>query len=245
MISLLLHAMSSQTFFISIFKKFVEMKSPLSIVIVLMCFSSLCTAQTSSTIYCRDRACDTEVDQGKAKYSETVTEENGIITTTLLNLKKNEVESRTSWKGNEPVGQWVCLTGRGPEPMDYDFDLVYAKTSCSADSATVTNWVEDDEASGYKAPVVDGYESILKYIGAKLRYPSKARRTGIQGTIELEFLITETGTVENVVISRGVHLLLDKEAMRLFRSLKFSSPPMRNGKPQKLCAKFPLKFMLA
>jgi TonB family protein len=221
------------------------MKTHLVTAILIICTTTLCAAQTTRTIYCRDRSCDTEVDKSKAKFSETVTEENGVITTTLLNLKENEVEARKSWKGDEPVGHWVSLTGRGPEPMDYDFEVIYAEASCSNESNAITAWFEDNQAANYKAPVIDGYESIYKYLQANLRYPSKARRTGIQGTVDMEFLITEDGSVESLVILRGVHILLDKEAMRLLRSVKFSSPPMRNGKPQKICAKFPLRYKLA
>lgn len=221
------------------------MKTQLVTAILLTGTYLLCAAQTTRTIYCRDRGCETEVDKSKAKFSETITDENGVITTTLLNLKKNEVEVRTSWKGDEPVGHWVSLTGRGPEPMDYNFEVMYAGASCSDDSDAIIAWFEDDQATSYRAPVVDGYESIYKYIQANLRYPAKARRTGIQGTVDLEFWITEDGTVENLVVSKGVHMLLDKEAMRVLRNLKFSSPPMRNGKPQKICAKFPLRYKLS
>lgn len=221
------------------------MKTHFVTAIILICTLTFCAAQTTRTIYCRDRTCDTEVDKNKAKFSETVTEENGVTTKTIVNLKKNEIEVRTSWKGDEPVGQWVSLTGRGPEPMDYDFEVKYAGASCSNESDAITNWFEDNHAANYKAPVIDGYESIYRYLQANLRYPAKARRTGIQGTVDMEFVITEDGKVENLVISKGVHILLDKEAMRLLRSLKFSLPPMRNGKPQKICARFPLRYKLA
>jgi TonB family protein len=218
--------------------------------LVFALFFSMCViveAQESTTKYCRDLSCKQEVPEAKAKYSRTITKENGVETTTLTNLKKNRVESQTAYKGKEPVGTWVILTGRGPEERSYDARLVYANKNCSNTDAALDDLkpFENNAALNYVAPVVD-YKTpdIMTYLVHKLRYPANARRNGIQGTVHLAFTITAEGKIENIVVTKGVDVELDKEAVSLFSALKLSSPPKVNGQPQALCTTFPLKFLL-
>lgn len=220
------------------------MKPHFVTIILLISTYTLSAAQTARTTYCRDIGCFTEVDQTKAKFSKTVTEENGIVTTTIIVLKKNEIAYRESRKGDEPVGQWVISTGRGSAPLDYDFEVIYADPSCPIVGDEVNPWYEDDNASNYKAPLTEGRKSLMEYVRGNLRYPARARRMGISRIVDLELSITEDGRIEDLVVIKGVDIELDKEAMRLLRDLRFSSPPMRNGKPERICVKFPLRFLL-
>ena len=56
--------------------------------------------------------------------------------------------------------------------------------------------------------------------------------------------MTATGT-ENIVVKRGVDISLDKEAVRVLRELKFSSPPTVNGQAYAFkCLVLPVKYKL-
>jgi TonB family protein len=208
---------------------------------------TLCKGQTTETRFYRDRVLENEVQKDHARYSQTVSDDNGIKTEIIKDLKKNEVVFSESWKGDEPVGTWVGLTGKGPETRDYNFELVYENESCSnaSDAEHIEDWQNDNVSLGYKAPLIMGEKNLITYVVKNLRYPAIARRQGINGTVHLEFILTKEGTIENIVVTKGVHIMLDKEAVRLIRGLKLSSPPMLNGQPCKVCAKFPLRYKLA
>lgn len=213
---------------------------------ILLSASVLATAQTSDTQFCKDMACHKVVPEAKAKYSRAVTKENGITTTTVKNLKKDRVEFREVWKGEEPVGVWIGLTGNGPEERDYNFTVVYRKSTCSNTGLPEDlNFAQDNASIEYLAPRVD-YKTpdLMSFVVDRLRYPAEARRKGIQGTVDLEFNITAAGKIEDIVITKGVHLLLDKEALRIYRALRFSTPPKHKGQPIAMCAKAHLKFAL-
>jgi len=218
------------------------------LLICLLSASVIVNAQTTETKYYRSRPFDEEVPQSKAKYSETITKEDGVITTTTRNLKKDEIERREAWKGDEPVGKWIGLTGTGPEERDYDFVLRYEERTCENPDAisALPDFFASNNVVGYTAPVIDYKDpQFMSFIRHKLRYPSKAVRHGIQGAVHLAFTITREGIIKDIVVTRGVDIVLDKEAVRVIRLLKLSSPAMLNGKPQEICVKMPIQFKLS
>jgi len=205
----------------------------------------ICAAQSSEAKYYNNSSMDEEVPREKAKFSRTIlTNADGSITTERKNLRKNLIESRQTLKGEEPIGIWIYLTGHGPAEMDYDFVLEYAEQDCSKD-LHIKNYFTDDTNLGYEAPKMATGEPFYEFLRKNLVYPGKARREGIQGNVELTFDLTKEGTIKNIRVKRGVHIVLDKEAVRILRKVKLSSPPKVNGQLQDLCANVSISFRLA
>jgi protein TonB len=75
------------------------------------------------------------------------------------------------------------------------------------------------------------YFALVKgIIESKKRYPEEARRRGEEGTVVVSFTIDESGNPVNVKLaSSSGSSSIDKETLRLIRSLKFPPPP--GGKP--------------
>lgn len=57
-------------------------------------------------------------------------------------------------------------------------------------------------------------EWVYRYV----KYPQKAIEEGIQGRVLVDFIITEKGKVTDVKVLKGVHPLLDEEAVRVVSS---------------------------
>lgn len=220
------------------------MRQSLAIVGLLVCITLTCPAQTSETKYYKSIPMDEEVPQAKAKYAKTITKNpDGSITTERKNLRKNLVESSQTLKGDEPVGIWVYLTGRGPAEMDFNFPLEYSQQDCSK-HLSIRNYFADEAASGYEAPKILKGEEFYEFVAENLVYPGKAIREGIQGKVDLTFDLTKDGLIENIRVKKGVHLVLDKEAVRIIRKIKLISPPKIDGTPQNLCASASISFRL-
>jgi TonB family protein len=220
----------------------------ISLIFFLLSLSFAAVAQNTETRYYRDRACQEEVLPEKAKYSKTITEEDGITTTTVKNLKKNEVEYSNSKRGEEPMGILVIQTGSGHDELDYNFDVHYEEKKCSNVEPLheTTDFFKNNETIGYTAPTVDFKKpEIMQFIVSTIRYPSYARRNGIQGTVFLAFTITAEGKIQDIVVVKGVHITVDKESVRVLRKLTLASPPLLNGKPQEVCVIMPMKYKLA
>jgi len=190
-----------------------------------------------------------EVDSKKATISEIITQnQDGTVTTTTNTLKKGKVIGSHTFKGDEPYGIWIYQRGSGPAEMDYDFLLEYTDRDCADEHVplTIESGFESSDIPGYTAPEIGGGEaSFRSFLLRNLVYPAHARRLGIQGGVHLVFDITKEGKIENVAVRKGVHVVLDKEAVRLIRKLKLASPALINGQPKDFCVTMPLWFKLS
>lgn len=204
-------------------------------------------SQQSQIKFFNNEWLETEVAEGKGKYSQIITNNaDGTVTTDIKWLKKDEIVRSETYKGNEPYGTWKFKRGEGYAYLNYNFLLVYMNEKCEDSLLFITDdYFKDIDSLGYKAPVIkSGEAGLIPFLVRNVYYPAKARESNVQGTIYLQMTLGTEGT-ENVVIKRGVDVLLDKEAARVLRELKFSTPPMINGKPIILkCLVLPVKFRL-
>ena len=90
-----------------------------------------------------------------------------------------------------------------------------------------------------------GQKALLQYISDNIKYPSVAQENGIQGRVLVRFVVKKDGSVGEVQVLRGVHETLDKEAVRLMKSLpcKFT-PGKQNGRPVNVWFTMPISFKL-
>jgi TonB family protein len=219
---------------------------------LLWAVTTVCFAQETYTRYYKEFNGD-EVDEKKAKYSITTTRhEDGTETVTRKDLKRNEVIE--SHRGKEPIGVWVSHWGK-EDVKDYNFTLEYGKRDCgqtanpttlSNESYAIKNAFFDDPAQNYVAPkIASGEENIMKFLQKNVRYPAHARRNGIQGSVYVHMRITKDAKIEDLVVSEGIEVGMDKESVRVMRKLQLATPPMLKGQPVDACVIFPIKYKLA
>ena len=91
-----------------------------------------------------------------------------------------------------------------------------------------------------------GIKEFYKYVVKKLRYPSNARRRGIQGRVFVEFEVGKNGQVFNEQIIKGISVGCDNEVLRIIRSLPddFFEPYTIRGQPEKQKIVLPITFQL-
>ena len=116
---------------------------------------------------------------------------------------------------------------------------------------TTNNINENETSSEQPFTIVErmpdfpsGYDGMMRFIKMNLKYPVEAAKNGITGTVYVRFVIKKDGTVSDVSILRGVHPLLDNEAMRVVRMMPKWKPGMQNGKPVPVYFTIPVKFIL-
>jgi protein TonB len=72
---------------------------------------------------------------------------------------------------------------------------------------------------------------VHKYIESILNYPVQAVKQKIHGAVLLSFVVNKTGEVVDIKVEKGVHPLLDNEAMKAVKSLPRWQPGLRHGRP--------------
>lgn len=126
------------------------------------------------------------------------------------------------------------------------FDNVYLSTS------NIPDEIDNDTVSDGPVyfivedmPQFPGGETALrKYIQMYLLYPREAMLNNISGTVYVRFIINENGSISNVEVLRGVHPLLDREAVRIIKSLPRWKPGSHLGRSVKCLYSVPVKFSL-
>lgn len=89
-----------------------------------------------------------------------------------------------------------------------------------------------------------GEAAMYKYLGDNIVYPSAASEVGIQGRVVVEFVVGKDGSITNVKVVRPRHPALDKEAVRVIKSMPKWIPGRNNGQPVKVTYTLPVTFKL-
>lgn len=96
--------------------------------------------------------------------------------------------------------------------------------------------VEPDYAGGGKA--------LQAFISEHIKYPEEALKNNISGRVYLKFTVEADGTISHIVVERGVHPLLDKEAKRVVEMMPAWIPGELKGKKVPTKARLPIIFAI-
>ena len=89
-------------------------------------------------------------------------------------------------------------------------------------SESVSKFLQSDEN-----PVFPGGEqAFFKYMAKNVKYPVIASENGIEGTVSVGFMVKKNGEIDQVKIVKGVDPSLDKEALRIIKTM----PKWTSGK---------------
>lgn len=94
-------------------------------------------------------------------------------------------------------------------------------------------------------PVFPGGEAaLLKYVAEHIRYPAMAQENNIQGRVVVQFVVTKTGSIGQVKVVRSKDPDLDREAVRVVKSLPKFTPGKMNGHAVNVWYTLPINFKL-
>lgn len=94
-----------------------------------------------------------------------------------------------------------------------------------------------------KKPQYPGGETaLMKYVIDHIKYPESALAAGVQGRVIVQFVIKSDGSIGEVKVLRGKNEALDKEAVRVIKSLPKFTPGMMGDKPVNVWYTLPIMF---
>lgn len=91
---------------------------------------------------------------------------------------------------------------------------------------------------------VGGMSEWNDYLSKNLKYPSTARRMGIEGTVYVSFVVEKSGEISNVQLLRGIGGGCDEEAIRVIENARIWKPGYQRGRPVKVRMRVPIRFKL-
>lgn len=89
-----------------------------------------------------------------------------------------------------------------------------------------------------------GEAELLKYVATHIKYPTMAAENNIQGRVVVKFVVKKDGNVGEVVVIRGKDPDLDKEAVRVVKTLPRFIPGKMNGQAVSVWYTLPINFKL-
>ena len=90
-----------------------------------------------------------------------------------------------------------------------------------------------------------GEKALIKYINKHIKYPRYAQDNNIQGKVIVQFVVEKDGSIGEVKIVRSIDKDLDREAVRVCKSLpKFIPARNANGDPIRVWYTCPVSFKL-
>ena len=115
----------------------------------------------------------------------------------------------------------------------------------SGDVCGTTAQGDEVYSSADKMPVFPGGEAaLMMYVRDNISYPSIAEEKNIQGKVVVQFVVDTTGQVGEVKVARSVDPDLDREAVRVVKTLPPFTPGTRLGKPVNVWFTLPVNFKL-
>lgn len=91
----------------------------------------------------------------------------------------------------------------------------------------------------------DPRQFLEKWVYQYLRYPPEAVESGIQGTVQVNFVIDKDGKVRDVKVAKSVDPLLDEEAVRVVSASPKWRPGRLRGEKVSTSMTIPVEFRLA
>ena len=89
-----------------------------------------------------------------------------------------------------------------------------------------------------------GVEALNAFVNANLKYPPFCLEYRIQGRVIVSFVVDKNGSVTNAKLSRGVDPALDKEALRIVKSMPIWNPGKQNGECVEVAYEMPINFKI-
>ena len=90
-----------------------------------------------------------------------------------------------------------------------------------------------------------GDAELLNYIKNNTKYPEAAKAEKIEGRVIVRFVVSTEGRAEAISVLKGVHPLLDAEAIRVVSMLSGWRPGMQGGKAVNVWYMVPINFSSA
>ena len=98
----------------------------------------------------------------------------------------------------------------------------------------------DDELPSFPG----GDAKLREWIKKNMKYPSYAKKNGIEGQVLVVFIVEKDGSISNAEVSWGVDPSLDQEALRIVNKMPKWKPGTQNGVAMRVKYRLPITFTL-
>ncbi len=89
-----------------------------------------------------------------------------------------------------------------------------------------------------------GQIAMVEFIASQIIYPEEAIKSGIEGTVYINFMVEPDGSLEEIKLLRGIGGGCDEEAIRVVESMPVWVPARQRGRAVRMSYNLPIRFFL-
>lgn len=89
-----------------------------------------------------------------------------------------------------------------------------------------------------------GDDALMSYLSKNIKYPAYAQENDITGTVLVNFVVNEDGSVTQAKITKGIKGGCDEEALRVVRNMPRWRPGKQGGQAVRVYFDVPVNFQL-
>lgn len=127
---------------------------------------------------------------------------------------------------------------RSPWPEVYPDAPSDLEKTIMSDTSQIHEAVE--EAPEYPG----GMTEMYSFLGSNIIYPQYAQDNNIQGKVYVQFVVEKDGSITDVNVIKGVHAVLDKEAVRVISNMPNWKPGKQRGLKVRVRYTIPINFTI-
>lgn len=122
---------------------------------------------------------------------------------------------------------------------------VFAQTeTVKAPNSEMVNGVKVYTAVDEQPQYPGGFAALTKFFNDSIVYPQAAIDEKIEGMVPVRFIVLEDGSITEVKIEKGLHTLLDQEALRVVSKFPKWTPAKVGGKAVASYVVIPISFTI-
>ncbi|NIG57328.1 M56 family metallopeptidase [Chitinophaga sp. Cy-1792] len=145
---------------------------------------------------------------------------------------------------------FAFVAAANPAPFDRLASVTSAPEATAGNTESTDSSKKTAKNSSFspeKRPSFPGGEAALsQFLAKNVRYPREAQEKGIQGTVEVAFIVEMDGSLSNILIANKPKLGggLEEEAIRVIKAMPHWNPAIGHGSRMPSPASLPIRFVL-
>jgi TonB family protein len=189
-----------------------------------------------------------EKTEGKVQVFFTVNSKGKVENVKAIYGKNTELNEE-AMRVVSSMPNWIPGKRNG-KPVDVNF-TTWVDFKLQSKPSTNVIAQEFSPAKGEPYTIVEempkfptGNKGFWNFIASQIRYPEKAKKNNIQGTVNVTFVVNAKGKIEKPKITRSIDPEMDAEALRVISSMPNLIPGKIKGMPVDVKMTVPVKFAL-
>lgn len=158
----------------------------------------------------------------------------------MLTTKKSNQSKRIAYLAAVPL----CLTALFFQSFQLKMAEIPQVQFTSNPDLNLKNEVSKPKTGDKNAEFKGGFNELSKYLSSSILYPEEAKKQKIEGKVIIEFTVSKDGKINDPILKKGVHKLLDDEALRVVAAMPDWEPAISNGKKANSQMVLPIAFKL-